>query len=491
MAFHKKKKTTVVAMILLLSVFVGMQSSAAASGASPVADAGGPYIAEEGASILLDASGSTDPEGDSLMYRWNIDGMWIDNYYYPYMSWTWYEDFSGTITLEVSDGTSIDTDTANVTILNVPPQIYFVDGPCEIDVGAEFFLFVNFDQIPGSRSQMPSGDTHVATFFWGDETSTELSLDAGEFWANGTHVYETAGLYHIMITIVDSSGGEAVAGWEVMVGSLAPVDAGPDGVVDEGSEFCSSGFILDADSPTYSAVVDYYDGSPIESLVLNEGNTFDLSHTYSEDGVYTLMVTIFNEGMEYGSDTATVTVNNVAPVIESVSVSPHNPYRPGESFELNGVFSDPGVDDTHTVRIEWGDGSSTIYNPELTDTEIQGSHSYEEAGEYTLTVLVQDDDGGECDTSLSVIVDSPAFSIDDFKEAISDLKIPKGVKTHLISFIDKIPSLLEHHKTKAVIHQLEAFIKFVKAQNHKKLPHDLAKDLIQTTRVMIDLLRAR
>src|SRR4030042_5440003 len=104
MAFKKKKTSFVIALLFLLTTFVGMQTSGAAAGEQPVADAGGPYLGEECSSMLLNASGSYDPEGDLLTYRWNINGSWIENGNYPYREWMWYDDFSGTITLEVFDG---------------------------------------------------------------------------------------------------------------------------------------------------------------------------------------------------------------------------------------------------------------------------------------------------------------------------------------------------------------------------------------------------
>ena len=41
---------------------------------APVADAGGPYTVRPGASLELDASGSSDLEGDDLTFAWDLDG---------------------------------------------------------------------------------------------------------------------------------------------------------------------------------------------------------------------------------------------------------------------------------------------------------------------------------------------------------------------------------------------------------------------------------
>jgi PKD repeat protein len=492
MAFKKKKTSFMIALLFLLTAFVGMQTSGTALDAVLVAKAGGPYLGEECSSILLNASGSYDMDGDPLTYRWNIDGSWMENGNYPYMEWTWYDDYSGEIILEVSDGTNTSTDSASVTISNVPPQIFSIDASTEVDVDTEFFLMVNFfDGLPDPRSPIASLDTFTVTFSWDDGTSTGLSLGAEEFSASASHLFAEAGIYQISITVVDSDGGEAVAEWDVTVGEYASVEAGPDVIIDEGSMFLSHGFLADTDSLLFSANVDYYDDTGLQPLSLNPGNTFDLRHTYVDDGVYNLLVTVFNDEMEYGSDTAMVTVNNVPPSVESLSLSPTSPYRPGDLFQLTALFSDPGILDTHTIKIEWGDGSSTQNAAEAGITKISGSHSYAKAGEYKIVVTVTDDDGGTADASVSVVVKSPTTSTDAIREIILGLKIPKGLKNHLLSILENIPHLLRHHKLHAVVHQLQAFIHYVEAQYGKSLSRDQAKTLIHTVRSVIDTLRTR
>ena len=92
----------------------------------PVANAGGPYAGKEGDTILLNASRTSDPEGDALQYRWSFtdngswDTPWSSS---PTAGVTYTDEFTGQVRVEVTDGFSVANATAPVTVSNVPPAI--------------------------------------------------------------------------------------------------------------------------------------------------------------------------------------------------------------------------------------------------------------------------------------------------------------------------------------------------------------------------------
>jgi PKD repeat protein len=90
-----------------------------------------------------------------------------------------------------------------------------------------------------------------------------------------------------------------------------------------------------------------------------------------------------------------------------VDAGPDQDINEGDTVILApATFTDPGVLDTHTATIDWGDG--TVEPGAITDNgsdgAVDGSHVYPTAGNYTVTVTVTDDDGGVGSASFLVTV---------------------------------------------------------------------------------------
>src|SRR5207244_3150419 len=150
------------------------------------------------------------------------------------------------------------------------------------------------------------------------------------------------------------------------------------------------------------------------------------SHTYADDGVYTVTVFVFNDDYGDQTDTAIVTVNNVNPTLTVVG---NQTINEGQLLSLTdiGTFTDPGFDnplnpppgettETFTYEINCGDGrpastgSATIDTAGgvgvLTAGSFDGSHTYADNGTYTVTIRVFDDDGGVDQKTFQVTVNN-------------------------------------------------------------------------------------
>ena len=179
----------------------------------PTADAGGPYTYNEGSEVTLDASGSYDSLGSELEYRWDFDNdsVWDTSYSSdPTVTHTWYDDYSDLITVEVSNGLSADTDTTEITILNVDPSITSVTGPTDPVLVSDSCVIECYFSDNGIE------DTHTATINWGDETETNPDVDetAGSGSFLGTHEYSEAGTYILTITVEDDDDGIVTVEYE-------------------------------------------------------------------------------------------------------------------------------------------------------------------------------------------------------------------------------------------------------------------------------------
>jgi hypothetical protein len=172
----------------------------------PIAVAGGPYEVDECSEITFNASASIDPDEDELQYRWDFDNdeIWDTNYSTdPTATNIWYDDYYGTVAVEVYDGAETDTATATITVYNVAPVITSLKLPIEpVHYSNSINLTANFTNV-GIL------DTHTATIDWGDETTSYGTITGsnGVYTVMDTKTYTQAGVYTMTLTVEDDNGG--------------------------------------------------------------------------------------------------------------------------------------------------------------------------------------------------------------------------------------------------------------------------------------------
>ncbi|MBI4847458.1 MAG: PKD domain-containing protein [Nitrospirae bacterium] len=267
---------------------------------APTADAGGPYVVDEGALITLDGKDSSDPDGNTITFGWDLDndGQYDDSpEIKPLINWP--DNGSFTIGLQISDSALTGTDTAQVTVLNVAPAADA--GPDQtIDEGQTVLLGGGFTD-PGSA------DTHTVEWDFGD----------GSPVVSGTlmpsHLYADNGVYTVTLTVTDDDGGVGSDTLTVTVNNAAPVvNAGQDQAINKGDSvnLAPATFTDAGIYDTHMATIDWGDGT-VESGAISEasGNgSVSGSHIYASAGTYTVQVTVTDNAGASGSDSLQVVV---------------------------------------------------------------------------------------------------------------------------------------------------------------------------------------
>ncbi len=188
-------------------VFTADHQVTVGTNAAPSANAAGPYAIAEGQNLTLNAGSSSDPEGDTLTYAWDLDN---DGNYgevgepttvNPTVTWATLQSFgiadngSYTIGLRVSDGTTPVTTTTTVNVSNTAPTLT-VTGNATASNGGVYTLNLS--------TADPGADTISGwTINWGDGTVQAVAGNPSTV----THSYSNVGLtYNILATATDEDG---------------------------------------------------------------------------------------------------------------------------------------------------------------------------------------------------------------------------------------------------------------------------------------------
>lgn len=307
----------------------------------------------------------------------------------------------------------------------------FVDGVLEIDISGDFnegrFAFYNHSQadvhysafdvealVVDEGSPAPlvatftdegAADTHTATIDWGDGAVTPGTVVPGgtQDEVLGTHIYPDnlpgEVEYGAEVCVTDDDGATDCGTFLIQVLNVDPsVDAGADRSAAAGVDIPFQASYVDAGvQDTHTAEVDWGDGT-VETLTVQvdapgQGQVFG-QHAFQALGTYTVEICVIDDDSGRGCDRLEVVVDQGRPPVDLVATLP--PSLEAEPADLTFSFNEPDGGETHTVSINWGDGSGL----ETLDATAQtggGSatarHYYADNGNYTVDVCVTDSSG--------------------------------------------------------------------------------------------------
>lgn len=122
-----------------------------------------------------------------------------------------------------------------------------------------------------------------------------------------------------------------------------------------------------------------------------------------DDGTQEVTLSV-REGRVGDEATTRVRTRNRAPRLRVAAVQEFD--RASRTFVAGARLTDPGIDDTHIVAVDWGDSAVTaaVVAQHPGSADALAAHRYLRAGRYTVRITARDDDGGTASRAIRVTV---------------------------------------------------------------------------------------
>ena len=334
--------------------------------------------------ITLDASGSTDPDGQVATVSWAMgDGAQKSG---KTTTHSYSAEGNYPVTVKLTDDKGGETTfTFTINIGNAPPVADIRIGGNAISDGqtVKDIAMGKETTYDASHSIDREGSIKSVTWDMGDGSAQKSGLSI-------THTYTGMNTYSIVVKLTDDANAVRTFSFKVEVSNAPPVITQVDPIVNVTKATKSAAFQFTAPQSSdpsgniVSAVWDFGDG-----ITSDEQNP---SHKYDRSGTYTVTYTVTDDAGATTSVSTNVTVTKQPPVVRASNNVKAN-IRDDVVFDASRSYSPDGEIVSYLWSIEGND---------YTETTIP--YRFSERGDYTVTLTVTDDEGLTNTTTVSVNV---------------------------------------------------------------------------------------
>ncbi|MDT8420067.1 MAG: PKD domain-containing protein [Desulfuromonadales bacterium] len=392
---------------LLMAIFFATTASLTScgynelGGHTPVADAGPDQNVKTGSLVILDGSGSSDADPDTLTYSWSFSSLPVASESIlsgeRTVNPTFIADIDGTyiLSLVVNDGIRTSTEDT-VTIISATDNSAPVAhaGP---DQNVETNSLVTLD---GSGSSDANGDT--ITYLWAFKSLPESSIAtlSDETAVNPTFTADLDGEYVLSLAVNDGSVDSAADDVSIIAAtanSAPTANSGPNQNVVTGSTVTLDGsgsFDANGDNLTYKWA---FSSRPDKSTAtLSDPTTAKPSFTADLDGSYVLTLIVNDGQLDSAVDVVLIVAatDNSAPV---ANAGPDQNVATGTLVTLDGSGSSDADLDPLTYDWSFVSGSGTLSD----STAENPTFTADLDGTYILSLVVND---GQLDSPVDVVL---------------------------------------------------------------------------------------
>jgi PKD repeat protein len=353
-----------------------------------------PVSVPEDTMILFSAVGEDTPSDQSfLIYQWDFgDGN------YSYWSNTTSVDhtynLNGTYTVRcmVQD----DEGVAGINSTEMEINVYNLEPECSVEEDKIAYE----DQIVtlNGTGNDTNSDIDSLMFMWDfGDGKTSIWVYLGE--QNTSHVYSKSGIYKARLIVKDDDGSWCYKIMIITVHNIKPkctTDEDLEITEDEIVKFTGSGKDTksDRDSLLYSWHLGIL-GVPDTPW----SSTTDFNYKYTNEGIYTAILTVKDDDGDLGNASFKITVLNVAPQA-SMKVST-NTVSEDEIITFDASKSYDTPSDLEKLTYSWDFDDDTEE-----DFGVSQTHTYSSSGKYKVMLTVTDDNGLEDTVKQTITVEN-------------------------------------------------------------------------------------